>query len=71
MTKTIRVRATALIGDINGDDAVDIFDAIALSRAYGSGPGSPGWNPNADINSDSIVDIYDAIILAGNFNRSA
>jgi len=70
MTKTIRVRATALIGDINGDDAVDIFDAITLSRAYGSTPGSPGWNPNADINRDSIVDIYDAIILAGNYGKT-
>jgi hypothetical protein len=57
-------------GDINGDGSVDIYDAIALAKAYGSTPGSPNWNSNADINGDGIVDIYDAIILAANFGQS-
>ena len=56
-------------GDINGDGTVDIYDAILLSGAFGSSPGSPRWNPNADINGDSTVDIYDAIILSGHFNQ--
>jgi nitroreductase len=57
-------------GDINNDGVVDIFDAIMLSAAWNSMPGSPKWNPNADINSDNIVDIYDAIILANNFGKT-
>ncbi|MGD0494707.1 MAG: dockerin type I domain-containing protein [Candidatus Bathyarchaeia archaeon] len=58
-------------GDVNGDGTVDIYDAILLSGAFGSSPGSPKWNPNADLNNDGIVDIYDAIILAGNYARTA
>jgi parallel beta-helix repeat protein len=56
-------------GDINGDGAVDIYDAIILSAAFNSSPSSPNWNPNADVNSDGSVDIYDAIILSSNFGK--
>jgi len=56
-------------GDLNGDREVDIFDAIILSRAFGSTLNDHRWNPNADINGDGTVDIFDAIILAGNFGQ--
>jgi hypothetical protein len=57
-------------GDINGDGTVDIYDAIMLSGAFGSSPGSASWNPNADVNGDGIIDIYDAIIIAGHFGQN-
>jgi outer membrane protein assembly factor BamB len=56
--------------DINGDGAVDVFDAVLFAGAYGSTPGSSHWNPNADINGDGVVDIYDAMILASYFGQS-
>jgi parallel beta-helix repeat protein len=59
-----------LLGDINGDLTVDIFDAIILAGAFNSVPNSSNWNPNADINGDGVVDIFDAIILAGNFSST-
>jgi hypothetical protein len=58
-----------ILGDINGDFTVDIYDAIMLAGAYNSRLGSPNWNINADINGDGIVDIYDAIILANHYNQ--
>jgi parallel beta-helix repeat protein len=61
---------TTLVGDINQDRTVDIYDAILLSNAYSSSPSSPNWNINADINGDNTVDIYDAIILASNFGKT-
>ena len=60
---------TQLLGDINKDWVVDIFDAILLAGAYNSKPGDPNWKPNADINGDNAVDIYDAILLANHFNQ--
>jgi len=57
-------------GDVNGDNIIDIFDAIILAGAFGSTPSSPNWNSNADINGDNIIDIFDAIILAGAFGKS-
>ncbi len=61
--------AIPLLGDINKDGTVDIYDAIILASAFGSKPGSPNWNLNADINNDGNVDIYDAIILAKNYGN--
>jgi hypothetical protein len=59
-----------MLGDINGDGTVDIFDAIVLAGAFGSTPSSPNWIPVADLNYDGTVDIFDAIILAGHYGKS-
>jgi parallel beta-helix repeat protein len=64
-----RIVKVTVVGDVNGDGAVDIFDAITLSNAFASVPNSPTWNGNADINSDNSVDIFDAILLSGNFGK--
>lgn len=58
-----------IIGDLNGDGTVDIYDAIILANAYNSSPAAPTWNPSADINGDNTVDIYDAILLASHYNE--
>jgi hypothetical protein len=58
-----------LPGDINGDQKVNILDAILLANAFNSKPGDPNWSSNADINGDSKVNILDAIILASYFNQ--
>jgi hypothetical protein len=54
-------------GDVNGDGAVNIIDAIILSNAFYSVPGYTSWNPNADINGNNAVNILDAIILSNYF----
>jgi len=64
------VRVGTLLGDINGDGIVDIFDALILAGAFGSQPSDPNWYAGADINSDDVVDIFDALILAGNFGKT-
>jgi hypothetical protein len=56
-------------GDINGDDSVDILDALLASAAYGSRPGDPNWNPEADLNGDGIVNILDLIMLSMHFGQ--
>jgi hypothetical protein len=58
-----------IVGDINGDGIVDIYDAILLSASFNGNPSATNWNPNADLNCDGIVDIFDAILLANNFNK--
>jgi len=59
-----------ILGDINNDGIVDIYDAIMLASAFGSKPESPNWNFRADINTDGSIDIYDAIILASNYGEN-
>jgi len=60
-----------LIGDINGDKIVDVFDAVLLAKAAGSTPGSPNWDPRCDLNNDGIVDLFDAVLLAANAGKTA
>jgi parallel beta-helix repeat protein len=52
-----------LVGDINGDCVVDIYDAIILANNYNK------HTSTGDLNKDGIVDIFDAILLANNYNK--
>ncbi|HUC21063.1 MAG TPA: dockerin type I domain-containing protein, partial [Candidatus Polarisedimenticolaceae bacterium] len=53
-------------GDINGDDAVNIFDLSILLSNYGKAR-SASSNPNADINNNNTVDIFDLSILLSKY----
>jgi hypothetical protein len=66
----IAVPGSPLLGDVNEDGIVDIYDAILLGLAFGSSPGDPAWNVRCDFNRDDIVDIYDAITLANNYGKT-
>lgn len=48
-----------VLGDINGDGVVNIFDAVVMSLAWGAGPSDPQWNIRADVNHDGKIDILD------------
>jgi Dockerin type I domain len=60
-----------IMGDVNGDFQVDIFDALLIARSFCSTLDCALRNPNADINNDDVVDIYDAMLLASNYGKSA
>ncbi|MGD0495985.1 MAG: PQQ-binding-like beta-propeller repeat protein [Candidatus Bathyarchaeia archaeon] len=59
-----------ILGDMNGDGTVDIYDAITFANYFGLQKGDARWNPDADINRDGITDIYDAIIIAEHFGKN-
>jgi parallel beta-helix repeat protein len=57
-------------GDINGDQKVNVLDAILIANSFNSKPCNTNWNPNADTNCDDKVNILDCIVLANHFNQS-
>jgi hypothetical protein len=57
-------------GDLNGDNVVNILDAMILANAYGTSPGNLDWNENADMNDDGHINIIDAILLGNGFGRT-
>jgi pimeloyl-ACP methyl ester carboxylesterase len=52
-----------LCGDANGDDAVDISDAVSLIAYIFSGGPAPNPLASGDANSDGAVDISDVVYL--------
>lgn len=63
------VEACTIVGDVNGDGVVDIFDIQAAALAFGSSCGDPEWNPKADFNADNKIDIFDLFIIASHFGH--
>ena len=62
---------SSILGDLNGDGIVDIFDVVTISLAFGSTPLDSSWNRAADLNYDDAVDIFDIVLLAQNFGKTA
>ena len=60
-----------MIGDINGDGQVDIFDIVLAADAYGTVPGDPLWNPDADVAPVfGKVDIFDMVTVGSRYGES-
>jgi len=60
-----------ILGDINGDGSIDLFDAVMLCTAYGSHEGDPEWNPEADLAPEwGIINLYDAVTLNLRYGQS-
>ena len=60
-----------VLGDVNGDFRVDIFDAAILAHAYGSREEDPRWNPAADLDNNQVVNILDAAQVAFYYGTKA
>ena len=50
--------------DLNGDGTVDIVDVAIVAFSFGSGLGSPNYNPSADLDANGTVNINDVAIAA-------
>jgi hypothetical protein len=66
LTSIVKVR---YLGDVNGDNKVDIQDIFAAALSYGAYYSTPRWNSAADLNQDQKIDIRDILIIALNFDK--
>lgn len=57
---------TTLVGDVNGDGAVNLADEQAFAPAYASSTGQDGYVASADYNQNGVVNLYDALALERN-----
>jgi hypothetical protein len=60
----------AIIGDINGDNTVNMKDISYVARRFNMDPSNPLWDYNADIDGNGIVNMKDIGIAARNFGAS-
>lgn len=64
------ISVTSDEGDITGKGIVGLDDLVILSKAYGSKPGDPNWNPSADLDSNGAVSLTDLVIIANNYEKT-
>ena len=70
ISKTIQVfNVTEHPWDVNGDGKVDMIDLWLVSKAYGSLPGSPRWDPRCDVNGDGKVDMIDLWLVSKHYGE--
>lgn len=60
---------TSIVGDVDEDGDVDIFDLSMVSLAYFTFVGDPGYNPDADITKDGIIDMRDVALVSVNYGH--
>jgi parallel beta-helix repeat protein len=48
-----------ILGDVDGNFLVDIYDITAICVCYDSKIGQPLYNPNCDLDGNGIIDIFD------------
>ncbi|UCE96752.1 MAG: PQQ-binding-like beta-propeller repeat protein [Candidatus Bathyarchaeota archaeon] len=64
-----------ILGDVNGDEIVDISDITMTIAVFGKTNSSygwlaPTWIVNMDVNDDGIIDITDIVAVIGQFGSS-
>jgi len=59
-----------ILGDVNGDRDVDIFDIVLMAGIYGMTEKDQQFISNCDIDGDGDIDIYDVVIAAGNYGQN-
>jgi hypothetical protein len=68
-TYTVGSITVSIIGDVDGDFDVDIFDLVKITSCYGKKRGDPAYNPNSDINGDGIVTIFDVVLCTSHYGQ--
>jgi len=59
----------SIIGDVDGDFDVDIFDVVKITGAYGKKRGDLAYNPNADIDDSGLINIFDVVMCTGHYGQ--
>jgi len=59
-----------IMGDVDGDFDVDIFDIVLIASFYGVEYTDPRYNQFFDLNLDGEIDIFDIVIAADNYGQT-
>jgi len=59
----------SIVGDLDCDRDVDLYDAVRLLTHYGAKIGQPQYDLNCDIDGDGDIDLYDAVALLTHYGQ--
>ncbi len=58
------------VGDISGNNKIELLDLILLSLSYNAVERDAEWNSQADLNGDGIIDNHDLALLKSNYGKT-
>jgi len=65
------IEVSSLVGDVNCDGEVDLYDLVMMLSIYGCREGESGWNPNADLATPyGVISIYDFVTCAYHYGET-
>ena len=59
------------IGDINGDNAINITDIMRIASAFNTKAGVGKYEEKYDLNMDGAINLIDILTIAKSFNKTA
>jgi M6 family metalloprotease-like protein len=62
-------QGSIIVGDVNWDGEVDIFDLVIMSNVYGLTSSDPRWNIECDLDNDDDVDIFDIVLAIRHYGE--
>ena len=57
------------MGDLNGDDHVDVLDLLIFANSWAKASSQNGYNPACDFNHSGSVDVVDLLLLADRWGK--
>jgi hypothetical protein len=67
---SITINIQNLMGDLDGNGAVNIIDIAIVARAFGSKSGDTRWNSIADLDGNGVINIIDVSMVAKQFGKT-
>jgi hypothetical protein len=65
-----QINVTACLGDLNGDEVIDISDVQAVAGRAGQAMGDPNYIADYDVNNDSVLDEADVTAITSRLYES-
>jgi hypothetical protein len=59
----------SIVGDLDCDRDVDLYDAVKLLARYGARQHQPLYDAVCDIDDDGDIDLYDAVALLAHYGQ--
>ncbi|MBS1704817.1 MAG: hypothetical protein JST40_03010 [Armatimonadetes bacterium] len=63
------LKFTMYAGDVDGDNAVTVFDYLEMSNCFDTSKGDAKYNDMCDFDGDESITIFDYLILSRNFDK--
>jgi len=59
-----------VLGDVDGDFDVDIYDVVKIAGIYDSERADPEFKPNCDLDDDEEITIYNVVSCASHYGQT-